>query len=152
MGDLAQYRVTIAVTYNGMITKGIFHKRNIPYSVTLMNDKVVSFYSINARSPGRAGRKAIEKVEKAARNLMAQMDERKAKGDVMILTGNTPDGKFIWSKPFISIDSYILGTPKVTKVKDWKDATLKELANSNLSIPEFQEVFDQINKRKATEK
>lgn len=141
MGELAQYKVSVPVTYYGTTTKGIFRKRNIPYEITLITGLPMVY---NARSPWGAQRKAIADAEKTAMSIMEQAAERKARGDYIRLSGNLPDGEFIWSKKFISIDRFTIGTPKVTKIKDWKDATTKELAHSNLSIREFQEVFDKI--------
>ena len=146
MENLAQYRINIPLTFEGYIKKGVFKKQLVPYSFTITNDPR-TVYTCNARSSSRAFKRATKQVQKSAEQTLSHMKAREARNDFMIIPGNVPGGKFEYSRGFVKITGYKLGVPEIHKIKDWKDATMKELTHSNLSIHEFQEVFDQIRQK-----
>lgn len=151
MENLAQYCVNIPLTFEGYIKKGIFKKKLVSYSFTVSNDPKTT-YTCNARTSSRAFKKATKYVQKCADYTIAQMKERETRGEIMIIPGNVPpNGSLKYSKPFFKITDYKLGIPEIRKIKDWKDATMKELTHSTLSIHEFQEVFDQIKQKQEEE-
>lgn len=137
---LAQYRVNIPITYTGQTQVGLFKKRLVPYSITFTDDELCTCRVLNARSPSRAYKKVLIDVKAIAEKKVKQVKKANEEGTFLILTGNTSKG-FTYSHKFYQIDGYTLGTPQITKIQEWSEATMKELTNSDLTIDEFQEVF-----------
>lgn len=147
---LAKYQINIPVTYSGITKKGIFKKKIIPYSITFTNDELQTCFTVNARSPSRAYKKVLAMVKNNAENSAKQVKEANEQGTFLILTGRT-EKDFQWSKPFYKLDGFSLGTPEIKKIKEWSEASMREIMNSNLTLEEFQEVFKEKKSKEKAE-